>query len=186
MRKGILGSIAALAIGAGSAWGQGPTPIAAAGGQSMPVMSGDVIPASGPNPTLMPPIAVGPPGDPQGLGPTAGLGPPPGPMYPMPGPYGAPMFQPPPAAAAGLGVAVPAATALRRGGGSMANTCSGLPRGNQSVPAPDDQRPESKRHARLPSTIQLVPGETIEYGAIAGFRLSAGSTATRTAASGSW
>jgi hypothetical protein len=64
MRKGILGSIAALAIGAGSAWGQGPTPIAAAGGQPMPVMSGDVIPASGPNPTLMPPIAVGPPGDP--------------------------------------------------------------------------------------------------------------------------
>ena len=35
MRKGILGSIAALAAGAGSAWGQAPMPIAAAGGQSI-------------------------------------------------------------------------------------------------------------------------------------------------------
>src|SRR6478752_4072579 len=96
MRRGLLGSVAALAIGAASASGQGPARIAPAGGQSLPVMRGDIIPASGPNPTLMPPLAVGPPGDPQGLGPTASNGPPPGPMYPMPGPYGAPMFQPPP------------------------------------------------------------------------------------------
>lgn len=175
MRKGILGSIAALAIGAGSAWGQGPTPIAAAGGQPMPVMSGDVIPASGPNPTLMPPIAVGPPGDPQGLGPTAGLGTPPGPMYPMPGPYGAPMFQPPPGGG-GLG-----------GGGALGGY-GAAPRWwfdgeyllwfakGQPVQFPllTTSAPNQNGILGLPSTIQLVPGETINYGAISGFRLSSG------------
>ena len=97
MRKGLLGSIAALAAGAGSAWGQpAPAPVAPAGGAPA-VRAADVVPASGwgPAPVIMPPVTVGPPGDPLGLGPTAGLGPPPGPMYPPPGPYGAPQFQPP-------------------------------------------------------------------------------------------
>jgi hypothetical protein len=44
----------------------------------------------------MPPIAPGPAGDPQGFGPMAGFGPPPGPMYPNPGPYAAPLWQPAP------------------------------------------------------------------------------------------
>jgi hypothetical protein len=96
MRRGILGSIVALVTGAGAAWGQAPMPIGTAGGVPPAVMAGDVMQASGPAPVLMPPLSVGSPSDPMGLGPTAGLGPPPGPMYPMPGPYGAPLFQPAP------------------------------------------------------------------------------------------
>jgi hypothetical protein len=51
----------------------------------------------------MPPIAPGPTGDPQGFGPMGGFGPPPGPMFPNPGPYAAPTFQPGPGAGAGGG-----------------------------------------------------------------------------------
>jgi hypothetical protein len=78
-------------------------PITAAGGVPPAVMNGDVIQAQGPAPVLMPPLSVGSANDPMGLGPTAGLGPPPGPMYPMPGPYGAPLFQPPPPGQDGAG-----------------------------------------------------------------------------------
>ena len=44
----------------------------------------------------MPPGNFGPPGDPLGLGPVGGFGPPPGPTYPMPGPYTHQAYQPPP------------------------------------------------------------------------------------------
>ena len=108
MRKGILGSIAALAAGAGTAWGQFPGPVMPAGDPPPPAAvapaGSEVTPAQargGPNPVIMPPIGPGPSGDPQGLGPVAGFGPPPGPMYPNPGPYGAPMFQPGPPASGG-------------------------------------------------------------------------------------
>jgi hypothetical protein len=171
MRKGILGSIAALAIGAGSVWGQGPTPIAAAGGPSMPVMSGDVIQASGPNPTIMPPIAVGPPGDPQGLGPTAGLGTPPGPMYPMPGPYGAPMFQPPPGGGEGALGGYGMAPKWWFDGEYLLWFAKGQP---VRFPLLTTSAPNQSGILGFPSTIELVPGETINYGAISGFRLSAG------------
>jgi len=102
MRKGFLGSIAAVAAGAGAAWGQSPMPVSPAGDPPPPAAVGPaetrVVPASGgvPAPVIMPPLQVGPPGDPQGLGPVIGAGPPPGPMYPPPGPYGAPVFQPAP------------------------------------------------------------------------------------------
>ena len=181
MKRGILGSITALVIGAGSAWGQGPAPIAQAGDRSMPVMYGDVIPASGPNPTLMPPLAVGPPGDPQGIGPSAGLGPPPGPMYPMPGPYGAPMFQPPPTPGG------PGAFSSLTGAGSSGGLGT-VPRwwfdGEyllwyakvQPVDFPllTTSAPSQSGILGQPSTIQLVPGNHIPYGAISGFRLSSG------------
>ena len=95
MRRGILGSIVALVAGAGTAWGQAaPAPIAVAGGVPPAVMNGDVIQAQAP--IIMPPLSVGPPSDPTGMGPTAGFGPPPGPMYPMPGPYAENLWQPPP------------------------------------------------------------------------------------------
>ncbi|MDB5312478.1 MAG: hypothetical protein JWO38_6680 [Gemmataceae bacterium] len=118
MRKGILGSIAGLAAGAGGAWGQSPLPPVPAGDPPPPAAvgpAGEVIQANGallppgigqpvpPAPVIMPPLSFGPPGDPQGLGPVSGLGPPPGPMYPNPGPYGAPMFQPAPPAPTGSG-----------------------------------------------------------------------------------
>src|SRR5262249_61604141 len=101
MRKGILGSIAALAVGAGTAWGQKPAapvdppPPAALGPAAV---DPGVIPANGPllppglaglartgpAPVIMPPIAVGPPGDPPGLGPLGRARPPPGPRRPPP------------------------------------------------------------------------------------------------------
>ena len=174
MRKGILGSIAALAIGAGSAWGQEPTPITPAAGQSMRVMSGDIIPASGPSPTIMPPLAVGPPGDPQGLGPTASNGPPPGPMYPMPGPYGAPMVQPPPdgtgfgaGALGGYG----AAPTWWFDGEFLLWFAKAQP---VNFPLLTTSAPNQDGIIGMPSTIQLVRGEHINYGAIPGFRLSSG------------
>lgn len=116
MRKGILGSIASVAAGASAAWGQSPLPVLPAASPPPPAAvapAGDVIPADGqlaqpgavgrllipgasspPAPVIMPPIAVGPPGDPQGLGPVGQIGPPPGPMWPPPGPYSAPLWQP--------------------------------------------------------------------------------------------
>jgi len=109
MRKGLLGTIAALAAGAGTAWGEPPAaPTAPPVGMPAPSAAPTTPPAapgafSGlapgaapgtagfpPLPVIMPPgLNVGLAGDPLGLGPVGGFGPPPGPMYPMPGPYGA-------------------------------------------------------------------------------------------------
>lgn len=99
MRKGLLGSIAALAAGAGAAWGQ--PPIEPAGPPvGFPGAAPGVSP--GPSPAIMPPGNFGAPYDPLGLGPVGGFGPPPGPMYPMPGPYAAQSYQPaPPGGGAG-------------------------------------------------------------------------------------
>jgi hypothetical protein len=119
MRKRLLGSIAALAAGAGAAWGQPPVepgtpplppsltaPLGPAAPQppvgGPPVFGGlpqYAIPGNAgfaPPAVIMPPGNYGPPGDPLGLGPTAGFGPPPAPMYPMPGPPGAQTWQPAP------------------------------------------------------------------------------------------
>ena len=119
MRKGLLGSIAALAAGAGAAWGQPPVepggpPVGFPGG--FPGRAGAPAPPLGgpptfggfpghaihgnagfaPAPVILPPGNFGPPNDPLGLGPVGGFGPPPGPQYPMPGPYGAQSYQPSP------------------------------------------------------------------------------------------
>ncbi len=115
MRKGLLGSIAALVAGAGAAWGQPPVapggpPVGFPGGSGAPApplggpptfggFPGNAIPGNAgfaPAPLVMPPGNFGPPGDPLGLGPVGGFGPPPGPMYPMPGPSGVQSFQPAP------------------------------------------------------------------------------------------
>ena len=95
MRKGLLGSLAALAAGAGTAWGQ--PPVDPGGPAGAPVVApGAAPPRFAPAPAIMPPGNFGPPGDPLGLGPVGGFGPPPGPMYPMPGPYAQQSYQPAP------------------------------------------------------------------------------------------
>jgi hypothetical protein len=121
MRKGFLGSIAALAAGAGAAWGQpgvppksappagtaivAPGPVAPIGPPppvTPPAFGGfpaNAIPGNSgyaPPPVILPPGNYGPPGDPLGLGPVGGFGPPPAPMYPVPGPYAQQSWQPPP------------------------------------------------------------------------------------------
>lgn len=127
MRKRMWGAIAGVAVGAGGAWGQSPPadppPPAALGSAAGlvqqvqdfgPVPPGTGLPPGlgaprGPHglqPVIMPPIGPGPAGDPQGFGPMGGFGPPPGPMYPPPGPYGAPLWEPaggPAGAGAGSG-----------------------------------------------------------------------------------
>jgi hypothetical protein len=166
----MLGSIAALAAGAGAAWGQAPMPIASAGGQPMAVMAGEILPASGPAPVIMPPIAVGPPGDPMGLGPVAGIGPPPGPMYPTPGPYAAPLFQPPPG---GLGGGDGGRCAPRWwfDGEYLLWFASSQP---VNFPLLTTSAPAASGLLGLSSTIELVPANDINYSAISGFRLSGG------------
>ncbi len=126
MRKGIFGSMAALAAGAGVAWGQ-PEPAAvgkatvgsgtfAAMAAARPAADPMVVPASGgplgPSPVIMPPLPGVPPGGPPGSGYDNG-GPPPAPQYPPPGPYGAPLAQSSPGPAHGGGAL---------GGGTDLNT----------------------------------------------------------------
>lgn len=180
MRRGILGSIAALAAGAGAAYGQAPMPQGPAGFPPAAVQAGDILPVqAGPSPTLMPPVTVGPQGDPLGLGPTAGLGPPPGPMYPNPGPYGAPMFQPPPPGQAGgmggmggygdgCGITAPK---WWFGGDYMLTFVTPQP-----IPYPilTTSSPNQFGLLGAPTTIQLINDEDIRYSAFSGFRLNGG------------
>ena len=176
MRRGFLGSIVALAAGAGAAFGQGPAPLAPRDFPPAAVgRAGDVIPAQGPVPTLMPPNTFGPPGDPLGMGPTAGLGPPPGPMYPPPGPYGAPMFQPPPPGAGGPGGAGAdcgfTAPQWWVGGDYMLSFVTPQP-----IPFPllTTSSPNQAGLLGNPTTIQLINGDDIKYSAFSGFRLNGG------------
>ncbi len=177
MRKRILGSIAALAAGAGGAWGQSPMPIGSAGTlpPGLARVGGDVIPIDGQlAPVIMPPIAVGPPGDPQGLGPVGSYGPPPGPMYPPPGPYTAPMFQPPPnGGGAGGGGAGAYGTAPRfwMSGDYLLWFAKGQP---VDFPLLTTSSPNQGGLLNNPSTIQLVPTNDINYSSISGFRLTGG------------
>lgn len=175
MRRGFLGSIAALAAGAGLAGGQAPMPAAPGGGPPAAIApAGDIIQAQGPAPVIMPPVTVGPPGDPLGMGPTAGLGPPPGPMWPPPGAYAAPQFQPPPPGTGGAG-----------GGGSGYGTA---PRfwfeGNYMLgfvtpqpigfPLLTTSAPNQNGVLGQSTTIALIPAQNIDYGAVSGFRLGGG------------
>lgn len=171
MRKGFLGSIAALAAGAGAAWGQAPMPVAPAGGTPAAIApasigpAGDVIPVQGPAPVLMPPIAVGPPGDPLGMGPTAGIGPPPSPMYPMPGPPGAPMYQPAPPGYGG-------APRVYFRGEYLLFFAPSQPAG--AFPLLTTGSPSQGGVPGQPTTTQLITGDNIDYGAVSGMRLGGG------------
>ncbi|MFO0823466.1 MAG: BBP7 family outer membrane beta-barrel protein [Gemmataceae bacterium] len=116
----------------------------------------------------MPPIAVGPPGDPQGLGPTASLGPPPGPMYPNPGPYTAPMYQPSPESALGYGLA----NRLWFNGEYL--LLFGDSQSGGGFPLLTTGSPGQAGVLGAPTTTVLVGGGKINYGAISGFRLGGG------------
>jgi hypothetical protein len=171
MRRGFLGSIAALAAGAGAAWGQAPMPVAPAGEPPAAIgVAGDVMPASGgPVPTIMPPVTVGPQGDPLGLGPTATLGPPPGPMYPTPGPYGAPLFQPPPGMGAGGGYGQAPHWWVN------AEYMLGFATPQQvTFPLLTTSSPNQNGVLGQPTTIALIPAKTYDYNVISGYRLGGG------------
>jgi len=102
-------------------------------------------------------------------------------MYPMPGPYGAPMFQPPPTPGG------PGAFSSLTGAGSSGGLGT-VPRWwfdgeyllwyakAQPVDFPllTTSAPSQSGILGQPSTLQLVPGNHIPYGAISGFRLSSG------------
>ena len=148
-------------------------PIAAAGGQSMPVMSRGRDPGIGADPDSHAADRGRPSGRPAWVsGPTAGFGPPPGPMYPMPGPYGAPMFQPPPGGGPGGGHGG-YGTAPRWwfDGEYLLWFAKAQP---VNFPLLTTSAPNQAGILGQPSTIELVPGEHINYGAISGFRLSSG------------
>lgn len=194
MRKGILGSIAALAAGAGAAWGQvpvvpaDPPPPAAVGPAT--VVDPAVAPANGPVPILppglrptppapviMPPVQAGPGYDPQGLGPVGGFGPPPGPMYPNPGPYAAPTWQPAGpgpggAAAAGLAPGMPGAAPHMW---TQVDYLMWFAKA-QGVPFPlvTTSAPTDRGLLGRPSTIILAGQQDLSYNAISGFRVTTG------------
>ncbi len=143
-----------------SAWGQAPAPIAPAG-QPIAAMAGGVIPASGPAPVIMPPIAVGPPGDPHGSRSERRAS---GRLRvrctPIPD-RTAHRCSSRLRAAGGGGSAV---TAVHRGGGSTANTCFGSPRGSRSTSRLlTTSAPTANGILGQPSTTELVPARDLSY-----------------------
>lgn len=178
MRKGFLGSIAAVAAGAGAAWGQSPMPAAPAGDPPPPAAIGPtgVTPASGKNPlpTIMPPLQVGQlPGDPQGLGPVGGFGPPPGPMYPPPGPYAAPQFQPAPPGAQAFDASAPQIHAPHVWGSAEYLLWFAK---SQPVrfPLVTTSAPSDFGLLGRPSTLVLVGDRDLGYDTISGYRATLG------------
>ena len=130
----------------------------------------------------MPPGNYGPPGDPLGLGPVGGFGPPPGPQYPVPGPYGAAQYQPAPTGGGAGG---------RGGPGGMGDNGLGYgeaPRWwfdaeyllwftrDQQVNTPllTTSAPANGGLVGSASTTVLVGNRDLNYGAISGYRLTAG------------
>jgi Putative beta barrel porin-7 (BBP7) len=168
MRRGFLGSIAAMAATAGVAWGQAPLP--PAGSPPSGMYSGaDVY--GGPSPSLMPPITYGPPGDPMGTGPAGGNGPPPGPMYPPPGPYGAPLFQPPPPQPGEGSRGYGCAPRMWFTAGYMAAFVS-----DQPIPYPllTTSSPNQSGLLGAPTTLQLLTNQNINYSLLSGFQMDGG------------
>lgn len=167
MRMGILGTIVALVAGATTAWGQAPMPIGAAGGAPPAVMAGDVVRSSGQNPLLMPPLSVGPQNDPLGLGPTASIGPPPGPMYPTPGPYAEQLWQPDPAGAMGGAGAYSVPRWEIWGGYTL------FFNRDQHVPIPllTTGAPNQGGVLGAPSTLILAGDQSFNYGAFSGMQM---------------
>jgi hypothetical protein len=177
MRKGFLGSIAVIAAGAGAAWGQSPMPASPAGDPPPPaaVAPTTVTPASGrdPLPVIMPPLQVGPPGDPQGLGPVIGAGPPPGPMYPPPGPYTAPVFQPAPPGAQAFDSTAPRIHAPHVWGSAEYLLWFAK---SQPVRFPllTTSAPSDFGLLGRPSTLVLVGDRDLGYDTISGYRVTLG------------
>jgi hypothetical protein len=179
MRKGLLGSIAALAAGAGTAWGQAPpmpagnppAPVAVAPSEAIQAQGpGGLFAPAPPNPVIMPPLGFGPAGDPQGLGPVGGFGPPPGPMYPNPGAYGAPSFQPGPSMpgnGSGYGQAPHWWTTMDY----LVYFAKGQP---STFPLLTTSAPSDNGIIGRASTLVLAGNEDLSYNPISGFRINAG------------
>jgi hypothetical protein len=130
-----------------------------------------------PAPVIMPPVQFGPPGDPQGLGPVLGNGPPPGPMYPNPGPYAAPTWQP---AGPGLGGAI-AANLPAGTPGAAPHTWTSLDyllyfAKAQSVPFPllTTSAPSDQGLLGRASTLVLAGQSDLGYNSINGGRITTG------------
>jgi hypothetical protein len=118
----------------------------------------------------MPPITVGPQGDPLGLGPTASYGPPPAPQYPPPGPYGAPLYQPPAGGMGGPGGGY-GAPKWWFGGDYMLTFVTPQP---MSFPVLTTSAPSQSGLLGASSTLQLINGDDIRYSGFSGFRLNTG------------
>ncbi|QEG27419.1 hypothetical protein GobsT_21750 [Gemmata obscuriglobus] len=167
MRKRLLGSIAALAAGAGTAWAQPPVePGGAPAG-----ISGGPAGAAGAAPTIMPPGNFGAPYDPLGIGPVGGFGPPPGPMYPMPGPYAAQSYQPAPTDGIGGDLGYGTAPRWWVDGEYLLWFNKGQP---IRSPLLTTSAPADLGVIGQASTTVLVGQGRIGYGAISGMRLHAG------------
>jgi hypothetical protein len=173
MRKGLLGSIATLTLGVGAAWGQGGPPAPAAIGMS--TVGSGVVQANNPVPEFTPLILPQMPGVPPG-GPPIDMGnesgpaaQPPVPMYPPPGPYGAPLFQaaPQPPVADGSVIAPHY--------WSNFEYLVYFPRSlNVPFPLLTSSAPNDNGVIGLPSTVNLVPAGRLPYNATSGFRTTVG------------
>ena len=182
MRKGMLGSIAALAAGAGTAWAQAPMPAPPAGGPPVVKTVGAQEPfgvpgtggldgPGGPSPVIMPPLGVGPQGDPHGIGPVGGFGPPPGPMYPTPGPYAQPLWQP--GGPGGAGQDVPGIGAPRFW--MRSEFLLWVPKAMPSAyPLLTTSAPSDAGLLGRPSTLVLAGGEEFSYDMSPGARFTFG------------
>jgi len=181
MRRGILGSIAAVAAGAGAAWGQ-PLPMSPVGDPPPPGAigpSGGVIQVNGPvlppglaptppAPVIMPPLAPGPTGDPQGFGPVGDFGPPPGPMYPNPGAYGAQQFEPGPSPTGTASGAAPHVWFLAD---YMLYFSKSQP---INYPLLTTSAPNADGLLGQPSTLVLAGGRNMSYNPFSGYRITTG------------
>lgn len=180
MRKRLLGSIAALAAGAGSAWGQpAAAPPAPAGAPAAgpvatePPLGGPGV-AVPPRQTFAPPPAIMPPGnygpayDPLGLGPVGGFGPAPSPTYPVPGPYAQPQYQPAPG---GSGLGYGGAPRWWVEGEYLLWSVRGLKSG---FPLLTTSAPGDAGIIGRPSTAILSGGQDFSFNVLNGMRLSAG------------
>lgn len=197
MRKRLLGSIAALAAGTGTAWGQPPVALPGPSGADIAPapppggpprfggLPGNAIPGNAgfaPAPVIMPPGNYGPPGDPLGLGPVGGFGPPPGPNYPMPGPYAQQSYQPAPPGSGGGGLG----SRLGGAGGDLGYGTA--PRwwvegeyllwfnSDQPINSPllTTSAPSDAGLPGAASTTVLVGNRDVNYGVNSGFRLNTG------------
>jgi len=166
MRKGVLGSIAALAAGAGAAFGQTPSGPTPAGGVTPAMIwpGSPVLPTRGSGPVIPPPLPGTMPAEP-----LAEPGTPPltSPIYPPPGPYGAPRFDLPAEATTGYGEA----PRWWFSGEYLLWFTRGQP---IRFPLVTTSAPNQGGILGNPTTIELVPGQDISYNAISGFRFNSG------------
>jgi hypothetical protein len=134
-----------------------------------------------PQPAIMPPGNFGPAYDPLGLGPVGGFGPPPGPMYPVPGPYAQQSYQPAPPMPIVRGDGGPGGSGRDIGYGNAPRWwvdgeyllwfTAGQP---IKFPLLTTSAPMDSGVLGAPSTLVLAGNHDLGYGAINGYRIAAG------------